>query len=190
MATLVPDEVILGLLKAQPAHGYELLDYFRSYAQLGRIWTMSTSQLYAVLKRLEREGAIVGREVAALNAPPRIEYEVTSQGNIRLDAWLFASKPSPSIHRIRVLFLSRIFIANLLKIPFKPIVDAQIASCEAQKILFEDKLRTKGTDIELLTIDFIIRQLNSAILWLKESNFEVEVHQKDKLLKGNGSESK
>ena len=167
--------MILGLLKAQPAHGYELLDYFRSNAQLGRIWTMSTSQLYAVLKRLEREGAIVGREVAALNAPPRIEYEVTYQGEVRLDGWLFAKNPSPSIHRIRVMFLSRIFIANLLNIYYEPIVDAQIASCEAQKIIFEDKLRTKGTDIELLTIDFIIRQLKSAILWLKESNFDLNV---------------
>ncbi|MFU8827173.1 MAG: PadR family transcriptional regulator, partial [Brevefilum sp.] len=142
MATLVPDEVILGLLKAQPAHGYELLDYFRSFSTLGRIWTMSTSQLYAVLKRLERDGAVVGCEEEVSNAPPRIKYEITPQGEEQLNAWLFDDHPSPSIHRIRVLFLSRIFIANLLNINYEGIVDAQITSCEAQKRIFEEKLCT------------------------------------------------
>ncbi|NJL53976.1 PadR family transcriptional regulator [bacterium] len=60
MTQLVPDEVILGLLAVEACHGYQLLDHFRSPAALGRVWNLSTSQLYAVLKRLDRLGYIAG----------------------------------------------------------------------------------------------------------------------------------
>jgi DNA-binding PadR family transcriptional regulator len=169
----VPDEVILGLLKAQPTHGYELLEVFRSNSQLGWIWTMSTSQLYAVLKRLERDGAIKGSEIVAPNAPPRVEYEITPHGETQLNAWLYESDPSPSIHRMRVLFLSRIFIANLLGTSYGEIVNVQIMACETQKKLFKARSCQEGSEIEKLTINFVIGQLESAVLWLKESNFDL-----------------
>ena len=176
MDKLVPDEVVLGLLKAQPAHGYELLEIFRSRSQLGRIWTMSTSQLYAVLKRLEREGLILGQEIAAVNAPPRIVYEVTSLGEKRLNAWLFDCSPSPSIHRIRVLFLSRIYIANLLGILFGEIIKAQIVSCIDQRDHFIGRITKNGSQVEKLTINFVVGQLDAAIQWLQESDFQLNLH--------------
>jgi DNA-binding PadR family transcriptional regulator len=171
MAQPVPDEVILGLLKAQPGHGYELLECFRSRAQLGHIWRMSTSQLYAVLKRLELEGAIVGQAVEAINAPKRIVYRVTEHGYRQLEAWLLDPHPSSSIHRIRVLFLSRIYIANLLSIPIEQIVTAQVQACQQQCEVFRVQRNTNPSEIEGLTLDFVIQQLESAIHWLKSSQF-------------------
>ena len=61
MSTLTPDETILGLIAIQTCYGYELIETFRSSSELGDIWKMSTSQIYAVLKRLERVGLIDGR---------------------------------------------------------------------------------------------------------------------------------
>ncbi|MEA3328076.1 MAG: PadR family transcriptional regulator, partial [Chloroflexota bacterium] len=113
----VPDEVLLGLIKAQPSHGYEMLDKFKSKSHLGRIWTMSTSQLYAVLKRLEEDGLIVGQHVVVKYAPSRIEYSITEEGDRNLTAWLNDENPSSSIHRLRVIFMSKLYIANLLKMP-------------------------------------------------------------------------
>jgi DNA-binding PadR family transcriptional regulator len=169
----VPDEVILGLLKAQPAHGYQLLEYFRSSSALGRIWTMSASQLYAVLKRLSNDGDIVGMELEVRNAPTRVEYTITASGEQKLEAWLFNSQPSTSIHRIRVLFLSRVFIANLLGTPLDMIVSAQMSACQAQlEAVIAQKLRSQS-EIEQLTLNFVISQLEAAIRWLKESNFHL-----------------
>ena len=71
MPRLTPDEVVLGLLKAHPTHGYELLETFHDRAHLGRIWNMSTSQLYAVLKRLEEEGASTGHTIPREDAPTK-----------------------------------------------------------------------------------------------------------------------
>lgn len=173
MARPIPDEVVLGLLKAKPTHGYDLLEVFNSPAHLGRCWRMSTSQLYAVLKRLERNGSVCGKEVDVLNAPSRIEYEITDHGCQQLDNWLFELKPSASVHRIRVEFLSRIFIANLLNHPRDPIVKGQIASCERQRDRFHSQKQTCRSDMEALTLDFIINQLDAAINWLETYQFKL-----------------
>jgi DNA-binding PadR family transcriptional regulator len=171
----VPVEVVLGLLKAQPAHGYELLEWFRSKSLLGRIWTMSTSQLYAVLKRLESDGAILGEKYEDLNAPPRVEYHVTPYGDQQLNAWLSDPKPSVSIHLVRVIFLSRVFIANLLGLPTDAIVAAQFSILQEQLTEFERQRKTLNSEIEGLTLDFIIGQLQAAINWLNHSNFNVSI---------------
>ena len=47
---------ILGLLKEQPLHGYELKK--RLGETLGFLWGVSYGSLYPALRRLERDGAI------------------------------------------------------------------------------------------------------------------------------------
>ncbi len=84
MAQIPPDETILGLLAVRARHGYELIDCFRDPTQLGEVWQLSTSQLYAVLKRLAAQGLTVGQEVSVPDAPPRIEYTLTESGLARL----------------------------------------------------------------------------------------------------------
>ena len=51
---------ILGLLKEQPLHGYELKK--RVGETLGTLWGISYGSLYPALRRLERDGAIEGVE--------------------------------------------------------------------------------------------------------------------------------
>lgn len=171
----VPDEVILGLLKAQPTHGYDLLDRFRSREHLGRIWTLSTSQLYAVLKRLEEAKAIFGKEIDVLNAPARTRYSITDIGNQKLEAWLYEKHPSNSIHLIRVVFLSRIYIANLLGLDADQIILNQITACQQQyQKIFDQRYQVKSP-VESLTLDFVLRQLESALKWLDETDFLLEI---------------
>jgi len=166
MKRLVPDEVILGLLQYQPAHGYELLSWFTSCEYLGRIWSMSTSQIYAVLKRLEDQDAIAGQEVPTPDAPTRKEFSITKKGEKSLHAWLNDAKPSASIHRIRVEFISRLFIAELLGLSKQLIIQHQKAACEGvlEKIK-KQKLLTESPT-EVLTLNFVIGQLESALNWL------------------------
>lgn len=164
----MPDEVILGLLAARPRHGYELLDRFRSREHLGRMWTMSTSQLYAVLKRLERQGSITGRQVESPDAPPRTEYTVTEAGLRQLEVWLHEPRPSTSIHRIRVEFLSRLYIASLLGIPADAIIEHQKTICVEQRDRLLKERQQTTSAVEALTLDFVIGQLNAAVLWLEQ----------------------
>lgn len=166
MEQLTPDEVLLGLLAAQPAHGYQLLEAFRHPQQLGRVWHLSTSQLYAVLKRLERKGWIDGREVTLHEAPPRTEYTLTTSGRATLLAWLNEPHPSPSIRRVRVEFLSRLYIARLLQHPTAPIVRSQKRACLAQRELLLQEHATCAPGVGLLALEFVLFQLNALLDWI------------------------
>lgn len=169
----VPDEVILGLLRYKPAHGYDLLDSFRSPNQLGRMWTLSTSQLYAVLKRLEEAGEIIGKQVKSGNAPAKVVYSVTDFGLSKLSNWLYDPNPSASIHRIRVLFLSRLYIADLLSVDTDKIIRNQKRACVTQlNVFLGERKETKDT-FEKLTIDFIVGQMEAAIAWLDQINIRL-----------------
>jgi DNA-binding PadR family transcriptional regulator len=176
MNRLVPDEVLLGLIQAQPAHGYELLELFRSQAHLGRIWTMSTSQLYAVLKRLEDSGAIQGQQVASPDAPSRIKYTITDRGFQQLTDWLYDPQPSTSIHKIRVMFLSRLYIANILGMDSDMIRHHQKKNCEHQRQELLGQRKKVASPVEALTLDFVITQLETAISWLTHCNINFSIH--------------
>lgn len=169
----VPDEVILGLLRSKPAHGYDLLECFRSPSQLGRMWTLSTSQLYAVLKRLEEAGEINGEQVYSDDAPAKVVYSVTGKGLSMLNNWLYDPEPSASIHRIRVLFLSRLYIADLLEVETDKIIRNQKKACLDQLNVFLDEREKSGNTFENLTVDFIIGQLNAAITWLDQISIQL-----------------
>jgi PadR family transcriptional regulator AphA len=166
MKRLVPDEVVLGLLKYQSSHGYELLKWFNSHEYLGRIWTMSTSQIYAVLKRLEELGTIVGEEISTQNAPNRVEYHITKFGEDRLLAWLYKSKPSASIHRIRVEFISRLFIAELIELPKSEIILSQKQAVERVLGKLDAQKASTQSSTEQLTLTFVVGQLKTALKWL------------------------
>jgi len=127
------------------------------------MWTLSTSQLYAVLKRLEEEGAIEGKQVFPSDAPAKMVYSVTDKGVSKLEKWIYDLKPSASIHRIRVLFLSRLYIADLLGISVTEIIENQKSVCEKQRIIFLNEKEKAGTSFEKLTLDFIIGQLEAAL---------------------------
>lgn len=161
----IPNETILGILAAEPQHGYQLLARFQSKADLGRVWTLSTSQLYAVLKRLESEGLIRGKTVRSADAPPRREYSTTAAGRRRLDTWLQEAQLSSSIRQVRVQFISRLYVARMLGRSTRRLVERQRVVCEAQrrKLL---AARKTSEEMEQLVLDFVLGQLDAVIDWL------------------------
>lgn len=170
MSVPTPDETILGLLSAETRHGYDLLEHFRETAELGRVWTMSTSQVYAVLKRMEKQGLIRGEERAAPGAPPRIEYSVTAAGRERLQKWLFEREPSASMRRVRVEFMSRLYVARLLNLPAGEIVANQRRACRQQLARTRSAREATASAVERTVLDFVIGQLEAAIKWLERAD--------------------
>ncbi len=79
--------VVLGLLAEGPAHGYELLERLRERAM--GLWAgVGRASVYQTLRRLEREGAVAGREQEGDEGPERRVYRITSTGRARLRAGL------------------------------------------------------------------------------------------------------
>lgn len=166
MSALTPDETILGLLAPQPQHGYQLLEAFNDPDRLGEVWKLSTSQLYAVLKRLERQGWIWGEQVESENAPTRTEYAITPAGESHLHAWLNAANPSPSIRRVRVEFLSRLYVAHLLEAPAQHIIERQRLACQQERARFLRGRDSHKASVGWLTTELVIAQLDAVIAWI------------------------
>jgi DNA-binding PadR family transcriptional regulator len=166
MSQLTPDEVLLGLLAAQAGHGYQLLEHFRDPAKLGQVWDLSTSQLYAVLKRLEQQQQIAGQAVESSDAPTRTEYHLTEGGQARFEAWLHEKSPSSSVRRVRVEFLSRLYVARLLNIPTFSIVRSQkIACADAYQELLTQREKV-GPGVGYLALELQIAQLGAILQWI------------------------
>src|SRR5579859_4742116 len=166
MGALSSHETVLGLLAVRARHGYDLLDCFRDPGQLGEVWKLGASQLYAVLKRLEAEGLIVGRAVPVPDAPVRTEYELTGDGQARLMTWLNDEQPLPSIRHVRVEFLSRLYIARLLDVPTIPIVERQRIACLKRKEELLACLEKAEPGVGHLTLELVAAQLDVILQWL------------------------
>jgi DNA-binding PadR family transcriptional regulator len=166
MSKLSPDYVFLGLLEYQSCHGYQLQEHFRDPAQLGNIWRLSTSQLYAILKRLERDELIDGREEDSVDAPMRTVYWLTEKGQKVLSSWLDDPQPAASTRNIRTEFLSRLYIARLLGRPTRHIVEAQRAACERQRALLVAQREELGKGAGYLSLDLSVAEMSVIMDWL------------------------
>ncbi len=160
------DETLLGLLATQPMHGYQLLEVFQDQRQLGRVWKLSTSQLYSVLKRLERCGDVHGAEQPSEIGPPRVAYTLTAQGRDRLHRWLDEPSPSPSIRSVRVEFLSRLWVAMRLGLPTAPIIVRQRAACQRELARLQQEPLKSHATIEGVTLGLVQAQLHAVLTWL------------------------
>ena len=77
-AGVSPQPALLGLLLSEPKHGYELFQEFSR--ELGGVWRIGQSQLYAQLKQLEESGLVSVRVEEQPNRPARKVYHVTEAG--------------------------------------------------------------------------------------------------------------
>jgi DNA-binding PadR family transcriptional regulator len=77
--------VLLGLLDAQPSHGYELKAVFEQF--LGGTWPLNIGQVYVSLGKLEDEGLVRSHPVPQDGAPDRKVYEITARGRRALAEW-------------------------------------------------------------------------------------------------------
>lgn len=177
MISLTPDETLLGLLAAEARHGYQLLDCFRDPAQLGNVWSLSTSQLYAVLKRLSAQGLITGEIVTSPDAPDRTEYRLTPAGVQRLETWLTEPNPSASVRRVRVEFLSRLYIARLLNLPTFELVRAQKESCRLRRTARAEDRDGSAPGVGRLALELELAQLDAIMQWIDRC--ELVPHKED-----------
>lgn len=168
MSKLSPDTVLLGLLEARSCHGYQLLEHFRSPNQLAHIWNLSTSQLYAILKRLERLELLDGREEDSFDAPMRTVYWLTPRGSRYFYAWLNDPNPSASTRHIRTEFLSRLYLAQMLHQPITPIIEAQRQAIEAQRDALMQERDAVSHGPGYLALDLRLREMDVIGTWLSQ----------------------
>ncbi|MCP5095380.1 MAG: PadR family transcriptional regulator [Chloroflexi bacterium] len=72
--------LLLGLLKRQKMHGYELHDFIEKYMQM--CVDLKKSTAYYLLDKLANNGFIDQTEERHGNRPPRQVYRITEKGNL------------------------------------------------------------------------------------------------------------
>jgi DNA-binding PadR family transcriptional regulator len=161
--TVSVQPALLGLLMTEPKHGYELYQEFNH--NLGRVWEIGLSQLYAQLKLLEESGMLDVQTEPQPNRPPRKVYSLTSDGR---DAFLdWVRRPTPYLRHIRVEFLARLYFYQRLSLPgFEQLVAEQKTVCMTQVERFERLAGETDDQYRSLVLEFRRGQLVAVIQWL------------------------
>ena len=155
--------ILLGLLLYQPSHGYELYQEFSR--ELGCVWQMGRSQLYAQLKALEEGGLVTSHTEPQPNRPPRKVYDLTAKGRQAFDEWLH--QPTPYLRTIRVEFLARLYFFRRLSLPgLERLVAEQKAVCRDQSWRFKRIAARTDDEFRRLVLDFRRGQLEATVAWL------------------------
>lgn len=158
-----PQPVLLGLLMNEPKHGYELHKEFSR--NLGRVWQIGLSQLYAQLRLLEEAGLVTAQTEPQSNRPPRKVYHLSSEGQEVFLHWVH--QPTPYLRHIRVEFLARLYFFQQLPLPgLDQLVAEQKAVCHAQVKRFEQLAGETDDEFRRLVLEFRRGQLESVIKWL------------------------
>jgi DNA-binding PadR family transcriptional regulator len=167
-SALSPEYVLLGFLRQQPAHGYELHEQI--HRELGQIWRISLSQTYNILKRLEAKGFIVGVVQEQTKAPARRHFRLTTPGRRRFEEWL-RTPSEPSARAIRVEFLTRLYFSYITDPQIAlGLIESQLAATRdalGQLTVMLGELPTEQV-FNQLGLDLRLRQLSSVLEWLTE----------------------
>jgi DNA-binding PadR family transcriptional regulator len=107
--------VPLALLEAGVNHGYDLHRRVGEDPVLRSIWRLGRSELYFLLKKLERRGWITPHATEVGQGPPRTTFAITASGRDALHAWLAAPVPNP--RDLRAEFLAKVYLGRMLAAP-------------------------------------------------------------------------
>ena len=144
---LAPEWALLGLLTQKPMHGYELHRYFTAPSALGQVWYLGLSQMYKLLKELEGQGYLEATVEEQENYPDRKVYHITPSGRAAFLQWM--EKPVSNTRLIRVEFLAKLFLAQLLGSEMvERVIGTQLETCQAQLTRLQERMESGDWRVE------------------------------------------
>jgi PadR family transcriptional regulator, regulatory protein AphA len=162
-AAISPQPVLLGFLMFGPKHPYELHQEFSR--ELGRVWHVGQSHLYAHLKQLAEVGLAIVKTEAQPNRPSRNIYQITPAGQEAFLNWLH--QPTQHGRHIRLEFLARLYFFRRLSLPG---LDQLVAD---QKALFQLRMESLSRAIAetedeswRLVLEFRQSEIQAIIGWM------------------------
>ncbi len=102
----VAEYALLGLLRDGPCHGYRLAEAFEPEGRLRAVLRLKMSQLYAYLRKLERQGWLRASEEQPGAARTRRVFALTEEGARAFDTWL--AQPVAATREVRLDFLVKL----------------------------------------------------------------------------------
>jgi len=161
---------LLGVLRGGARHGYEIRQYIENH--LGSTWHVSTSQLYALLKRLEDRGWLRSSVKLQQARPSKRVFSLTRQGKNVFDQWVCS--PTVHVRDLRVEFLVKLFFIRTLKLDGgSSLLKSQVHVLEAMRKKLSAMQEQLDDGFQKLVLDSRITIVESWLNWLdkKALNF-------------------
>ncbi len=155
---------LLGLLEAEPRHGYELKRRFDETFPATR--PLSFGQIYAALSRLRREGFVDVAAVESGAGPERKLYVITSAGVADLERWLAEPVKPPTF--VRSDLFTKTVVALLSGRDPHAVLDTQrTAHLTRMRELTE---RRRGADlVRVMACDHDLFHLEADVKWIEQA---------------------
>ncbi len=169
-AFISPEPAVLGFLLNGPLHGYEL--YSQVNEQLGLVWHVGQSQLYAIVNGYVRRGWIRSRVQAQRARPTKKILRLTSAGRAAFSNWI--AQPAHGVREFRVDFFLRLYFARSAGIISpKDLVREQMSASRLELDTLRALHATSEDAFHLLTRSFRIQQLTTILKWLEKNRAEL-----------------
>ena len=165
---------LLGLLLDGPSHGYDLTRQFAADTELGKVCRLEMSMLYGLLKKLEKEGLLSGRDEPLTGHKTRRVVELTEAGRAEFEDWL--AEPVQHNREIRFNFLVKLYFARQRsKELVVRLLDGQIEFNQMLlKKLLTQKQAAASHQFEEWVIEYRLEQTNAALRWLTQCRYETQ----------------
>lgn len=164
---LTIEYALLGFLRRQPMYGYEIHQRLLASVELGLVWNIKQSLLYAQLSRLEEEGLLRSELVPQEHKPPRKILYLTTSGETAFLNWV--RSPVEHGRDFRVEFLAKIYFARQESTSAALELLARQRRATVQRLT---ELQQRAAELEAarsydwLVLRYRIGQLEATLTWL------------------------
>jgi DNA-binding PadR family transcriptional regulator len=158
---------LLGFLRQQPMHGYEIHQHLSDSHGLGLVWHIKQSQLYALLSKLEQQNYISVTLEPQDSRPTRKVFHLTALGQTVFLEWV--QSPVPHGRKLRLDFLAKLYFAQRETPPLtQQLLTQQRHAC--QQWLITEQARAQALapqqQFEQFVHQFRLGQLEAMLTWL------------------------
>ncbi len=164
---LTIEHALLGFVRRQPMYGYEIHQRLLASAELGLVWSIKQSLLYAHLTRLEEEGLLRSALESRGSKPARKMLHLTPAGEAAFLAWV--RSPVEHGRDVRLEFMAKLYFAR------QEGVAAALELTERQRQVSARRLATlhqqaaalaAARSYDWLVLHYRIGQLEAVLSWL------------------------
>jgi len=146
-----------------PKHGYEIMQFLDT--ALGSTWHVGTSQLYALLKRLEYEGLVISSLETQEDRPSKRVFSLSQAGRKSFLVWVTC--PTENVRDLRVEFMAKLFFFERLRLKGgEQLIDKQLRQMSKSKKKLLKGYETEGDPYHRLVLDFKISTVTAWFEWL------------------------
>lgn len=164
---LTVEHALLGFLRQHPMYGYEIHQRLLASAEVGLVWSIKQSMLYALLARMEDEGYLSSTLEHQGARPSRKILALTPAGEAAFLSWV--RSPVPHGRDFRLEFLAKLYFA-CAEGPAE--AQALIAAQRAASTLRRDELCARidaladQRSYDWLVLNYRVGQLDATLTWL------------------------